>query len=351
MIYNIYPEENGVVSQRGFGGAVFTDVYEKTKDKVDLFGSEMTLPWIRIFDGKDYSHPNPVFFAFMTDIKEKNRDFKIHYFKADEPENEKVRNVGGMTSVYLCNLEIGKRYGWYIVNEREGFEGRSEVTYFETADEFPRVIQISDNVLNVRDIGGVRNIDGKMIRQGLVFRGGCLDGENTPDEKGIIALRDDMMIKSDIDMRGMDFDEAPEIHPNLRDIKHYMFAAGSYGGAVENKEQMEVTKEIIALLADRENLPAYVHCHSGTDRTGTIIFILGLLLRMDTELLYSQYEYSCFGEHWEGRSRLQLKRDVADVIMRFGAPGDDIYTCTEKYFEKAFGMPGIGEKLRDIYCE
>ncbi|MCQ2457005.1 MAG: alpha/beta hydrolase, partial [Clostridia bacterium] len=112
--------------------------------------------------------------------------------------------------------------------------------------------------------------------------------------------------------------------------------------------------DIMEKLCDKSVYPVYLHCSVGTDRTGTFMFLLGLLLKIDLETLFLDYEFSSLSQnfyHWAGRGRDNFERNVIPVIMRYGDEGDDIYTCTEKYFDKALGMPGLADKLGEIFFE
>ncbi|MBR4613791.1 MAG: tyrosine-protein phosphatase [Kiritimatiellae bacterium] len=78
----------------------------------------------------------------------------------------------GTTSGYsidVPNLEIARTWNW-TVRALEGDRVLDEASgTFRTEDLAPRLIDAGD-VPNARDIGGRRGLDGRMIRQGLVFR-------------------------------------------------------------------------------------------------------------------------------------------------------------------------------------
>ena len=72
-------------------------------------------------------------------------------------------------SIKVRNLEIARTWNW-TVRAMEGGRIVDEVSgSFKTEDLAPRVID-AGAVPNVRDIGGRKGLDGRRIRQGLVFR-------------------------------------------------------------------------------------------------------------------------------------------------------------------------------------
>lgn len=72
-------------------------------------------------------------------------------------------------AIKVRNLEIARTWSW-TVRAMEGDRIVDEVSgTFKTEDLAPRVID-AGAVPNVRDIGGRRGLDGRRIRQGLVFR-------------------------------------------------------------------------------------------------------------------------------------------------------------------------------------
>ena len=72
-------------------------------------------------------------------------------------------------SVNIDNLEIAAEYAWTVSGG--GATGRGK---FKTEDRAPRLVRFP-GVPNVRDIGGWIGLDGRRVRQGLVFRSAGLN--------------------------------------------------------------------------------------------------------------------------------------------------------------------------------
>lgn len=67
----------------------------------------------------------------------------------------------------------------------------------------PRNLYVG-GVTNVRDIGGYTTLSGDTVRQGRIIRCGKLhssDGTQRISAKGIAQMRDDLGVKSEIDLR------------------------------------------------------------------------------------------------------------------------------------------------------
>jgi hypothetical protein len=91
--------------------------------------------------------------------------------------------------VSLDNLRIHTRYYWKVTAKTaDGQSATSRARTFTTADEAPRLIRI-DGVPNVRDFGGRKAMDGKRVKQDLVFRtAGLNDNAGTiyEDEQAVL---------------------------------------------------------------------------------------------------------------------------------------------------------------------
>lgn len=74
------------------------------------------------------------------------------------------------TSITVDNLMIAKTYYWKVSDGT----GESKVSTFKTADAAPRLLRIP-NVWNVRDLGGRIGMDGRRVKQNMVFRTGGLN--------------------------------------------------------------------------------------------------------------------------------------------------------------------------------
>jgi len=87
------------------------------------------------------------------------------------------------------NLRIHTLYYWKVTaKDADGRVETSPTRTFVTADETPRLMRI-DRIGNVRDLGGRKAMDGKRVRQDLVFRSARLNENARPiyeDEETVL---------------------------------------------------------------------------------------------------------------------------------------------------------------------
>ena len=77
-------------------------------------------------------------------------------------------------SLLVDNLEIARPYGWSV-----SANGRTTYGHFSTEDIAPRLVRLP-GVPNVRDLGGRVGLDGRRVKQGLVYRTAGLNENASP---------------------------------------------------------------------------------------------------------------------------------------------------------------------------
>jgi len=154
-------------------------------------------------------------------------------------------------------------------------------------DVTPRILSI-DGIANVRDIGGWAESDGRVIRQGLLYRGSEIDnaagrGYQITDQ-GLEDLKS-LGIKMDMDLREPDVaGKGVGLVDNWKVYDSPMY--------VQIFHSSETVKDIFTDLANADNYPIYLHCTHGKDRTGTVVFLLEAVLGVCEEDLIREYELS-----------------------------------------------------------
>jgi len=223
-------------------------------------------------------------------------------------------------SVDLHNLKTGVRYFWRV--------NGGEVRSFTTEETAPRWIR-ADGISNVRDLGGWRTADGRRIRQGLIFRGSEMDTHHTITEEGKRTLKEELGIRTDLDLRGEAVGRISE-SPLGGDIAFHLIPVRAYGEFFE-EDQKQACREVFRILADERNYPVYFHCWGGADRTGTVALLLEAILGVEYDDLCLDYELTSLSV-WGDRSRKSdLFISFLAALDRVGEPGESINHKAEEF--------------------
>ena len=226
----------------------------------------------------------------------------------------------------VYNLKSGTKYFYRLSFSLSNGSVAGSVGDFKTVDT-TRVLNI-DGAVNVRDIGGYKTIDGKRIKQGMLYRGSELDGKVEKNycltEKGKTQMLEDLNIRFDLDLRGKEL--AKDNKDALgKDVKHKYYGASTYTGFLL-AEHNAITKQIFADLANKNNYPIYMHCTYGRDRTGTVAYLLEALLGVDDETLYKEYALSAFTDSYIETENFE--KFIADIQKM---PGKTTQQKVEKW--------------------
>lgn len=195
------------------------------------------------------------------------------------------------TTLHVDDLLVNTQYYWQITAETDDGEVASEVYTFTTYAT-PRTISI-DGVSNTRDIGGKTTVDGKKIKQGMIYRGAYLD-EITPS--GITQALEKYGIKTDLDVRKAAEGTAGMGSPLGSGVKYVQYSCPYYLGSqgINNEANWENLANAIKTFAQEENYPIYFHCSLGRDRTAMVALLLEGLLGATMEDMTIDYEMSFF---------------------------------------------------------
>ena len=281
---------------------------------------------------EDVSVPDPYRFTWETD--EENAVFLLK----DENGTVVFRQVGGI-SAEVYNLYIGRSYTWQV--------GDSEVRSFMTDPTAPRWIRL-DGTFNVRDIGGRDTADGKRIRQGLLYRGCEMDRALFITEEGIRAAREELGIRTDLDLRGERLGITTQ-SPLGDDIRFEIFETYAYGECIDLPEGMESAKKVFDVLSDPTAYPVFLHCAAGADRTGTFAYLLEALLGVSDEELDRDYEMTTLSNQNPKSRHSPFYRSLIDDLSKHG---HDTKSRVETYLTQCCGVTEEAiARIRALFLE
>ena len=238
------------------------------------------------------------------------------------------------------SLEIAREWEWTVTDGKETARGT-----FRTEDQGPRLVRVN-GVGNARDVGGWIGMDGRRIRQGLLFRTAGLNN-NAPIEyyslaeikklhvegklagMGMVGKRhagqldrgeklrekdmrlvkrscfapgkkrlseaerqrllSDYGFKTDIDLRGPEEVYGMTESPLGPSVAWLNVSIGDGYGGFANDRSFENKRQVFRTLFNTNAYPVVFHCIGGADRTGTLAFMIEALLGVDTDTLALDY--------------------------------------------------------------
>lgn len=314
---------------------------------------------------------------------------------------EVATNVVELTGL----LEIARKWKWTVS------DGSSSATGgFSTEDYAPRIVRWP-GVSNARDLGGRIGLDGRRVKQGLIYRTGGLNNNAksvyyTYDEimamhkagtlakagvghsrylgpeydaklrsgKGIdrnflrliksaptnpgdpklteesrAYIQDHFGIKVDLDLRG-DWECFGMLESPLGgDVKwcHYPCWAG-YGGFTSPLGRASITAAF-SLMVQKKNYPIVIHCIGGTDRTGTYAYLINGLLGVSEDELILDYDISFMAGQGPDKRHRRWQKTLEDAVRAL--PGDTIPEKLKRYFVSLGFTEEQVEEVREFLLE
>lgn len=155
------------------------------------------------------------------------------------------------------------------------------------------------SVWNVRDLGGWACTGGS-VKYGKIFRGGNFGSISAADKATIV---DWLGVATDIDLRNNSETGGITASPLGGSVEYYHQPLDFYANAVSTStasaRTVAVLKKVMACVA--ANKPCYFHCMSGSDRTGTIAYLLLSLLGVSQSDKDKEYELTAFSDEADGK--------------------------------------------------
>jgi hypothetical protein len=235
-------------------------------------------------------------------------------------------------SLTLTNLKVGTTYRYKVFSNDAIIEDET----FTTSSEIIRNLHIS-GVTNARDLGGYE-IDGKMSKQGVLFRTGRLN-ENSVDEvditissRGINTMLNDLKVKTEIDLRGVSDNEVGGLTEGTsvlgEGVKYYQCPM-EYSTTMDKGDNDQSLRKVFSILGNKDNYPLFFHCSIGTDRTGYIAWLINASLGLKEDCLWRDYLFSNFGRINSARDRSYIEDGYLKNIKE--KEGDSLKEKTINY--------------------
>lgn len=260
------------------------------------------------------------------------------------------------TSYEVYNLQIATDYYWRVTSEfSDGTKSVSPLEVFSTTTIGPRNLYV-DGITNVRDLGGWEREDGSRVKQGMIYRCGRLNESSASSpvveitEEGKRVMLDELGIWTEIDLRLVKNNEIGSITSSpLGDSVNYYACPMEWNVSNILTNNVEMVKQVFAILSDEQNYPVIYHCNIGTDRTGLFAFLINGLMGVSEEDLYRDYLFSNFGNIGGSRSTSGIKNSyVATIKNSEGSSlSEKIYNCLVKLGVPSADLDSVIELLSE----
>ncbi|MCQ2378111.1 MAG: tyrosine-protein phosphatase [Victivallaceae bacterium] len=234
--------------------------------------------------------------------------------------------------ITLGNLKIATRYYWKVSDAN----GSSETAFFDTENVAPRVLSVK-GTWNVRDLGGRIGLNGRRVRQGMLYRSAGLNENSSGGKAGRGRLdpatrnyvSECLGWKTDLDLRNEKECAKMTRSPAGENVGWVHIPSSMYGYIVDKNFGRDAFKKELLLLLDEKNYPLVFHCINGKDRTGTLAYILLALLGVGEKELLLDWEFTRLCKPSAGLEYAwidEMRRNFARY-----APGESIHVQVEKW--------------------
>lgn len=194
--------------------------------------------------------------------------------------------------------------------------------YADPPGTVPRVFFFPE-VSNFRDIGGWEGVDGRKVRQGLVFRSGCVNSRARwyrPDHRCDFLSEDSrsyivetLGVRTEIDLRKPASCGTRGTSPLGPGVRYFNVSSKAYEN-MATEEGREAFRRVFEIFLDAGNYPVLFHCVGGNDRAGAVAFILNGLLGVSPGDLRRDWELS---RVWNGKADFTYEQRLVRLVRVF----------------------------------
>ena len=229
------------------------------------------------------------------------------------------------TTATFYDPEVGRNYVWTVTDNTGSVTG-----HFYTDRRGPRIIYSeTSDLTNTRDLGGWSTTDGKVVKQGLIYRApewewSAVCETETGNYFEMPYLRDVLGIKLEVDLRAMnsntgsgvtgqtyvDYFKCGSVYESTIDSsipRFFCEQAGatvsfpSYSGLTSTAANRKAvwhtfTNFCDVVKADGSTKPVIFHCSHGKDRTGSLAYVLLGVLGVPRDSIERDWALSWYSE-------------------------------------------------------
>ena len=275
----------------------------------------------------DCSSPNAVTLHWNFKVPEGKTVSKYSVVFGQKADLSDGYKVDGTTAKKLdfYNPYLGNNYFKVVANYSDNTTQESPIKVFKVTEQAPRNLKVG-SMVNCRDMGGRTTYAGGKIRQGLLYRtcGNKYNYSTEIDDEGKEVMLHQLKVKTEINVSdNTDYNFGNKLPGTT--VKNAYMAYGNvpYSNLARNSVRI---RQIMEILSNESNYPAFYHCRIGTDRTGITGVMIGGLIGIQFNEIMQDYLFSNFAAI--GDQRYPGKTPDNN--------GDDI----KKYIDEILALPG-----------
>lgn len=257
---------------------------------------------------------NPGIADYLRDFEYDPEDYsyhKIFEYRGDPYADQRQDWPYGveLSDTVIYNLIPNRQYDLLIKGSRHKFQTLGQL----------RMLKLQ-GLNNVRDLGGWRTEAG-CLRYGCIIRGPELQttlSDSDPQaafhhatDEDLLTLKNEIGIRAELDLRSAS--EATGIHSALGEEIKYLNCRNCKPNTITGPDAAWVAPLQFILSCLNEQLPVYVHCRWGADRTGLLCMLIEGVLGVNESDLAKDFELTSFAGNTRYRTDPIFKESIAYI--------------------------------------